>query len=206
MGAGCTTSIPAAPTMSLETTNWAYVVDVACMTVAMITPKIPASSTILRPNRSESHPTVGRISTDPMDWAALTRPRREPVGCPKYDCHCYVVSISSKRNRSRSFFLPVAAIVSRSSNCHHIQPRRMTATAQGEQNLILINATVGTTIFLWQGVPLRVRSRQCLRSSFWTSIDRGGRHATTAADALLYIDLGSSSCIPLSWLCRTPLT
>ena len=28
-----------------------------------------------------------------MDCAALTSPSIEPCGLPKYDCHCYVVSI-----------------------------------------------------------------------------------------------------------------
>ena len=88
MGAGCTTSMPAAPTTNLETTNCASVVAVAWMMVAIMTPRIPITRTFFRPSLSLSHPTIGKATTEPMDCAALTRPSKAPCGLPKYSFHC----------------------------------------------------------------------------------------------------------------------
>lgn len=67
IGAGCTTNIPAAPTINRETMNWASDVDVAWMMVARITPMTPDSNTGFLPKRSDSQPTSGKASTDPSD-------------------------------------------------------------------------------------------------------------------------------------------
>lgn len=95
----------------------------------LTTPKIPDNKTIFLPNLSLSQPTTGSAITDPIDWAALMRPRRDPVGCPKYDRHCRGCQRRSHGFQRRDE--PAAEIATHSSDYHRSRPPMMRAAALG---------------------------------------------------------------------------
>lgn len=48
-----------------------------------MTTMMPDSNVYFLPKRSERMATNGKTATEPMDWAAVTRPSLAPEGSPK---------------------------------------------------------------------------------------------------------------------------